>query len=353
MISVHGKNERTRNYLKTIYFDHPDWTPCRVSLMPATWMKYRERLEELVLRYPRLFPGFEAGSKDYDALNDLLYEPGQHTDCWGCVWDNVEPGLSSIVVHEPLQDWGNMETWTPPDPIRDDDFGPRDWAAAAQHIRKAKARGDVASGSGVRHGFMYMRLYYLRGFENLMMDLATGDPRLDDLIEIVVDYNATVINEYVKLGLEQVSTGDDLGLQKSLPISPAMWRRVLKPCFSRIYAPCRERDIPVRMHTDGHILEIIPDLVDTGVRVINPQIRANGLPGLVELKGSVTIDIDLDRQLFPFATPEQIERHIHEVYDALYMPEGGLLVNAECEPDVPLENIEAICNTLVRVCNLP
>jgi hypothetical protein len=26
---------------------------------------------------------------------------------------------------------------------------------------------------------------------------------------------------------------------------------------------------------------------------------------------------------------------------------------AECEPDVPLENIDAICTVLERVCNLP
>ncbi len=148
--------------------------------------------------------------------------------------------------------------------------------------------------------------------------------------------------------------GDDLGLQKSLPMSPAAWRKYIKPSYMRIFQPCRDADIPVGLHTDGHILEIIPDLIEAGVRLLNPQIRANGLDGLREVaRGKVALDQDLDRQLFPFATPSEIEDHIGEVFEALYMPEGGLMLYAECEPDVPLENIDAICTALERVCNPP
>jgi len=199
-----------------------------------------------------------------------------------------------------------------------------------------------------------MQLYYLRGFESLMLDLATGDSRLDKLIAIVLDYNVTVIQRYLELGAEIMGFGDDLGLQRSLPMSPEMWRKILKPCYEAMFGPCRDRGVPVRMHSDGHILEIIPDLVETGVRVINPQIRANGLEGLQHVaKGKVAIDIDLDRQLFPFATPAEIQDHIHEILGGLYLKEGGLIVHAECEPDVPLENIEAICRTLETACRLP
>jgi hypothetical protein len=112
--------------------------------------------------------------------------------------------------------------------------------------------------------------------------------------------------------------------------------------------------VPIYLHTDGHILEIIPDLIEVGVRVLNPQIRANGLDGLVEMaKGKVAIDQDLDRQLFPFAAPSQLEDHISEVFEALYLPEGGLMLLAECGPDVPLESINVICTTLEQVCRLP
>jgi uroporphyrinogen decarboxylase len=201
---------------------------------------------------------------------------------------------------------------------------------------------------------MYMKLFYLRGFENLMMDLATEDPRLLKVIEMVENYNSVVVNKLIELGAEYMGFGEDLGMQHSLPMSPKMWRKYIKPSYDRIFKPCRDADIPVFLHSDGKITEIIPDLIEVGVKILNPQIRANGLKGLQETaKGKVALLQDLDRQLFPFASPAQIEDHISEVYEGLYLPEGGLMLYAECEPDIPLENIEAICTTFEKVCKPP
>ncbi|MBS3761936.1 MAG: hypothetical protein KGZ25_01410 [Planctomycetes bacterium] len=204
------------------------------------------------------------------------------------------------------------------------------------------------------HGFMYMRRYYLRGFENFMMDVASDDPRLQSLIELVQNYNCTVVEKYLELGAEMMGFGEDLGLQDSLPMSPARWRKVIKPSYAKMFRPCRERDIPIRLHTDGHILEIIPDLQEVGVTLLNPQFRSNGLEGLKEVaRGKIALHQDLDRQLFPFASPSQIEDHIGEAFEELHLPEGGLMFYAECEPDVPLENIDAICSALKKFCNPP
>jgi uroporphyrinogen decarboxylase len=354
MISFEGRNRQTVNFLKTIYFDHPEWTLCRVGLMPATWMKYRENLEELVLAHPRIFPGYEKGTQDFDHIPSPLYELGRHTDCWGIVWENIEQGLDSIPVVHPLQDWSAFDGYIPPDPLVSGQFGPRDWEEVSRTLAEARQRGDLAIGGGLPHGFMYMLLFYLREFENLMLDLATEEPRLWELIRVIEDYNVVVIRKYLELGAEMMAFGEDLGLQKSLPISPDMWRRYIKPSYDRMFLPCRQAEIPIRMHTDGNILEIIPDLIEVGVTLLNPQIRANGLEGLQEVaRGKVALDQDLDRQLFPFATPSQIEDHVGEVYEGLYLPEGGLMLYAECEPDLSLEQIEAICCALEKTCSPP
>jgi uroporphyrinogen decarboxylase len=356
MISYTGKNRQSINYLKTIYFDHPEWTICNVSLMPATWMKYRGDLEEIVLAHPRLFPGYRRGDVDFDftRLPNRLYELGYFTDCWGTVWENIERGLDSHPIGFPLEDWAALESYTPPDPLTEDSFGPRDWAAVRRSLAEARARGDIAAAGGLQHGFMYMRLFYLRRFENLMLDMATDEPRLQAVIQMVEDYNSAVIRKTLEFGPEMMGFGDDLGLQRILPMGPALWRKYIKPSYMRMFAPCRAADIPIRLHTDGHIVEIIPDLIEAGVTLLNPQIRANGLAGLVKMaKGHVALHQDLDRQLFPFATPSEIEDHIGEVFEALYLPEGGLMLHAECEPDVPLENVEVICRTLEKICKPP
>ena len=289
--------------------------------MPATWSKYREDLEEIVLRHPRIFGPYKKGSRKFDEFSGT-YREGEYVDEWGCVWKNISPGLDGIVVGHPLESWEAFEDYKPPEP-----------------------------GEHLPHGFMFQRLYYLRGFENLMIDFAEEPPQLRKLIDMVLSYNLAVVRKWVsrKPRPKIVHFGDDLGMQDRLPISPETFRKYLKPCYEKIFGMCREAGIHVYFHSDGHILEIIGDLIDCGVTVINPQIRANTLDGIVrECKWKVCVNLDLDRQLFPFCTPKDIDEHVKEAVVKLGSKYGGLMLTAECEPDVPLENIEAICQALEK-----
>lgn len=58
---------------------------------------------------------------------------------------------------------------------------------------------------------------------------------------------------------------------------------------------------------------------------------------------------DLDRQLFPVAGKPEIEEDIVQTFEEFSLPEGGLMLFAECEPDVPLENMDSICTVLEKV----
>jgi hypothetical protein len=319
-------------------------------------MKHREALEDVCLEHPRIFPGFKKGGRDFeDCWGQQTFELGRHTDCWGVVWENIERGVAAHVKNGPLEDWSAFESWTPPDPMKEKGFGAQtDWDEEAKRIEQAKAKGRFASAYPVPHGFMYMTLTYLRGFEGYLCDIAVDDPRIAELTSVVENYMVTVTQKYLDLGVEYLHFGEDLGMQTALPMSPEMWRKWIKPSYEAIFGPCRDKGVPIYLHTDGHILEIIPDLIEVGVRVLNPQIRANGLGGLAEIaKGKVAIHLDLDRQLFPFVTPSEIEDHIGEVFERLYSEAGGLMLLAECGPDVPLENIHAICRAYERLCNLP
>ncbi len=307
------------NRRKAMRFEYPEAIPVAVSLLPATWIKYGEALEDLVIRHPAIFGPFERGSRDYGQMPEK-YEAGDHVDAWGCVWSNIAHGMDSMVKVHPV-------------PTR-------------EAVRRLKAPQELTGQHP--HGFMYLRLADLRGFDQVMLDFAEEPPELQMLIDIVLEHNMRELE--VRLANETdelISFGDDLGMQASLPISPPKWRRYLKPCFARIYGRCHEAGRSVYMHTDGHIVEIIPDLIECGVNVVNPQIRANGLENLVRMcKGKVCVDLDLDRQMFPFGTPQDIDAHVREVVERLGSPQGGLWLKAECAPDVPLDNIEAICSAL-------
>jgi uroporphyrinogen decarboxylase len=303
--------------IKSLEFNHPEYIPISVGILPAAWIKYREGLDEIAARHPVLFEAYKQGDRDYDAVGGT-YVAGDHVDVWGCVWSNIKTGRESIVKGHPL-------------PTR-------------EAVRSLKMPEEDA---GFPHGFMYLRLGDLRGFEEIMLDFAEEPPELVKLIDTVLAYNMRQIPkrlaELREQGAQIAHFGDDLGMQTSLPISPAKWRKFLKPCYCQIYQPFREAGYYVYMHTDGHIVEIIPDLVDCGVNVVNPQVRANGLDNLAAVcKGKVCVDLDLDRQMFPFCTPQDIDDHVREAVVKLGSPAGGLWLKAEISDDIPLENIDAI-----------
>jgi hypothetical protein len=310
--------------MQSLRREHPARLPVSVSILPATWMKYRERLDELLLKHRELFPAHEAGKRDYDRLDAATYHVGEHIDAWGCVWENLHDGFEAIVTGHPYPRREDLAQLTAP---------------------KIDA--------GLPHGFMFLRLLDLRGYEEALIDFAEEPPELQKMIDLVRDYNI----RQVKLRLPQLGAapdtiwfGDDLGTQHGLPLSPHCWRRYLKPAFTAIYAPVKAAGHYVYMHTDGGIWEIMPDLADCGVDVVNPQFRANGMERLREVmrSGRLTIDLDLDRQLFPFATPAQIDAHVRDCVQELADPAGGLWLKVEIAPDISLENITAIFTALEK-----
>jgi len=301
---------------KAMRYDYPEFIPVSAWILPAAWMKYREALEAIVRRHP-LIIGDQRDRRDYDAVSDT-YVAGQSVDEWGCVWSNISAGCGSYVSGHPYPDRAMISRLTPPAP-----------------------------GFGLPHGFMFLRLIYLRGYEEAMIDFAEDAPELQQMIDIVLAYNVGETTRLLREDPDMLWCGDDLGIQIALPISPEQWRRYLKPCYAKLYGMARAIGAGVNMHTDGHIIPIIADLIECGVTVLNPQIRANGLDALTrECKGKVCLNLDLDRQMFPFCTPAEIDAHVREVVETLGAREGGLWLTAEIGPDIPLENIEAICVAL-------
>ena len=350
-----GRSAQGENLLRTLHFDHPAWTPVSVSFLPAARVQYGAALDDVLLKHPRVFPGYDPASQEPAGTFYDLYVEGRVTDCWGCVWENLHGGMVGQVTGHPLAGWQDFDAWKAdaPDPETDGLLEPRDWAAVQRDIARRKELGRFSPDHALAHGFHYMLLCDLRGFENVMMDMATGEPKLDELIEIITRYNVEVTRRLLGCGTEFMGLAEDLGMQRSLPISLELWRRYVKPGYEATAGQARDRGIPVFLHSDGHLLPILGDLYETGIRMVNPQVRANGLDGLREARGHLALCLDLDRQLFPFATPEQLEKHVRECHEALHRPEGGLMLNVEIGQDVSLESMEALFTALEAVCNLP
>jgi hypothetical protein len=336
------------NFLKALENREPDWVPCSFGLSPATFMGYRERLEDVIVKHPRLFGPYERGSRDFDALGGP-YSEGYYTDNWGCVWHNVQPGLEGQVVGHPLEDWKALDDFQPPDPLIYSERGKRDWEKVGEDLDKRRERGLLTSGGGER---LFDRLYFLRGFKNLMRDIVTDDPHLFRLVEMLTEHELALIKKWLEFDVDIMSFHTDIGMQTGLMISPAQFRKHIKPMFAELFQTCRKGGAHVYLSSDGRLLDIVEDLVEAGVSVHDPQFRANTLEGIERVyKGRMCVDLDLDRQMFAFCRPEDIHDQIRESVERLHTPQGGLMMKAEVSgTNVPLENIEAICTAMEKYC---
>ena len=331
------------NWLRTVEFRNPEWIPCRIAISPLTWKLYRQDLEKIVLAHPRLFPDFTAGSVNFDEM-PVVYRGGEYfKDNWDCIWYNAQEGLEGQVVGHPLSDWGALTSYQPPDSNFLAERGPRDWYKIEQDIGAKKQADQLTSGDGER---LFDRLYFLRGFSQLMLDFAEEPSELPEMIEMLETYEMGLVKRWLKLEVDVVTFHTDLATQRGTMISPAKFRKYIKPMYMHLFQACRKAGAHVLVSTDGRVLEIVDDFIECGVSLHDPQLRANTLDGIARAyKGRLCAEVDLDRQGFPYMSPQEIRQQIRDVVQVMGDPQGGLmLLAAVYGDDVPLKNIEAICD---------
>lgn len=343
--------EEHENLLRAVRFEKPEYIPMDFHINSACWHHYpQDELQELMASHTLLFPFFEkAGGKI-----EPEYEPWEragrpYVDSWGCVWETTDDGIVGTVTKHPLENWENFEDYTSPDPDEDFRFGPARWDQIARASRKAKARGRLAN-DGLQHGHTFQTLADIRGYENLMLDMADEEPRLYELIEMVEDFNMGIVQHYIELGAEWMSYPEDLGMQVGPMLSPEHFRKYIKPSYQRLMAPARDGGCIVHVHSDGDIRELADDIIDSSAEIINLQDIVNGIDWIKEkLAGRVCIDLDIDRQqITRFGTPAQIDALIREEVVKISSKEGGMMMIYGLYPGVPVKNIKALMGAMEK-----
>ena len=148
---------------------------------------------------------------------------------------------------------------------------------------------------------------------------------------------------------------DDWGHQHGLMLNPKTWRRIFKPCLAEMFKRVRDAGKAVWYHTDGHVNEILPDLIEIGADVINCQVKVVGHEWIAaNVRGKVAIRTDIDCQrVLPFGSPAEVKEEVHRTFEACGTSNGGVVACGEVGPDVPLENIRALYEAFVEYGTYP
>ena len=328
-------NSRER-YIRALTFDAPDRVPIMHCTLKGAWQKYGGELEELYAQYPSDVllsshtrgPFFFSGSeRGHWANGEITY------DDWGCGWLwNTSEYMGQAVRH-PLSSWSDLASYRPPDPMTG-----QEGIALMQTEVDADQRQHFVFVDG---GEVFQRMLFLRGMENLMIDLYEEREEVFVLRDMIVDLCLRRIEKWGGTNrVDGIILRDDWGTQQNLIISPELWRRIFRPAYQTLVDAIHAAGAYASFHSDGVIDAILPDLVEIGCDEINPQAHVMDIEALGErFGGKVCVRADIDRQYaLPYGSPAEVRQLIQRLHAAFGTRGGGFVVWGEMSSDVPLAN---------------
>ena len=339
------------NVYRAIFFETPDYIPVNFVINDACWHHYpQDWLARQIEDHPLLFSGRTPPKLPYTPAYGLVArKDAPYVDDFGCRWETTDDGITGTVVGHPLADWAAYDSYLFPDSARRMGIGPVDWAEEETSVRRERDAGGYAI-RGLRHGHTFLQLCDLRGYQNLMFDMVDEEPLLWDLIRRLEAFNQSIVDRYLQAGADMISFPEDLGMQVGPMLSPELFRRYIKPSYTRMMRSVREKGLPVHMHSDGDIRTLADDLVESGVAVINLQDLVNGVDWIrSRFREKLCVDLDVDRQhVTVHGTPKEIDALIRSEVEAIATPRGGLMLTFGLYPGTPMKNAEALMDAMER-----
>ena len=258
-------NSRDR-VIAALRFKQPDRVPVDMWIHRATQLKYGKRLNALLERYPldivRLFGPTDRNF--YPEMSDV----GDIKDAWGSTWKILRRGMNGEVKIPAIEDIAKVGEYHPP----------LDWLAEEWQKHNDVVDRKIEAGRKdnrfIYGGYIeiFQRMQFIRGTENLLYDLAGEKESAIVLRDKVMDYFRQYLRYWLNKDVDAIYFSDDFGTQRSLLISPQMWREIFKPAYRELMTIVKGSGKYIFYHTCGHVLDLYPEFIELGIDAINSQI---------------------------------------------------------------------------------
>ncbi len=192
-----------------------------------------------------------------------------------------------------------------------------------------------------------------RRLDRFLIDLIRNTSKVEKFLDFIVDFfinSLSVICGYVGDVIDIIKIGDDLGENKGPFISPRIFREIFKPRITEICDFIKKKSsMKIFYHSCGSIVPLLPDLIETGIDILNPvQINARDMDPKF-LKENFGDEITFwgggadTRNVINRKNPEEVKKHVLELLE-IFFPGGGYVWNTvhNILPDVPPPNIVAM-----------
>ena len=284
--------------------------------------------------------------------NSYYQDAQEYTDEWGVGWKAVEyttpfgVGCYTEFSHHPLADDDAIDSYQPPDPTRPELYREAEWT-----LQNFKNEYWIV---GVTVTTMFECAWALRGYERMLSDFVLNPDLADQLLDIPYRYHLVAAKKLTEMGVDMIWIGDDVGAQKSMLVSPKMWRKFLKPRMASFIAELKSINpqLKVAYHSDGYIYPIIPDLIEIGLDVLNPIQPASLDPVRLKQDFGDTLCFwgSMDEQhTLPFGSVDDVRSEVKTRLETLGK-NGGLILGPthHVQLDTPMENFWAMVEAIIQ-----
>jgi len=309
--------------LKTLNFESPERIPRQLWLLPWGQIHHPEKLKKIQQDWPDDIIHCPAEFAQQPRSEGDAFAIGHYIDEWGCDFINTHGGIIGEVKEPMVQTWDDLGKVRPPVEMLTFDV---DKCNEFCHDPKNSDKFIIA-GCCPRP---YERLQFLRGTQNVMMDIALEEPKIFELMKIIHEYNLKLFEKWAKTDVDGMMFMDDWGSQQALLMRPDNWRKIYKPMYKEYIDIAHSAGKKTFMHSDGHIIEIMEDLIEIGLDAVNSQLFCMDIEEMGKrFAGKITFWGEIDRQhILPRGT-------LHEVEDAVKLVHKNLCKNggviAQCE----------------------
>ncbi len=262
------------------------------------------------------------------------------TDLWGVRWEVGLEGVVPFPKGHPLLSLDRLSDYRLPSPSQ----------LVFTEEMAAKLRAVDRSEKLVVGHLMYLlyeRAWAIMGMDNFLAALLTHPQESHAFLHSLATFARSVFERYLELGVDGISFSEDLGSQRSLMISPDMFREFFLPEYVYCFEPVLQAKKLVLFHSCGCIDAVASDLASIGVSVLNPiQARANDLQKIKsETMGRMALEGGIDTSILARGTPADVRAEVIRVMEML-KPGGGYICGPDQYiPDIPKENWEMLWKT--------
>lgn len=320
---------------KTLEFENRQGrAPRQMWTLPWAEWKHGDMIAKIHRDYPADIAGAPSILQEPTIETGDPYHNGISRDAWGCSVTNIHEGIIGE-VREPLV---RGDEWEDADNVHI----PREWLTFDREQVNAFCRNTdrfVISGCCPRP---FEQLQFIRKSENLYMDLMNIPAGMKQFMNRMHAFYCELLEEWARTEVDALNFMDDWGSQRSLLIRPDMWRELFKPMYQDYIDIAKRHGKKIFMHSDGYILEILPDLVEMGLDAVNSQIFCMGVENLQSFAGRITFWGEIDRQhLLVKGSTADIETAVETVRKTLWR-DGGCIAQCEFGPGANPENVYAV-----------